>query len=94
MIDKDIAVGVRVVTVDMNEGVAAHIGHSSTAEHLTQRVLQRTLCACLGNSTDIARFHRHLRTSLHFTLVSTTIHITSNTDLSLNGEGTGQRNDK
>ena len=49
------------LTVDMNEGVAAHIGHTGAAEHLALRIFQRAGCSRVENGADIAGFHRHFR---------------------------------
>ena len=49
------------LTVDMDKGVAAHIGHTGAAEHLTLRIFQRADCSRVENGADIAGFHGHFR---------------------------------
>ena len=64
LVDQDV-VGIRCrgigLAVDMNEGAAAHIGHTGAAEHLALRIFQRANCSRVENGTDIAGFHRHFR---------------------------------
>ena len=64
LVDQDV-VGIRYrgigLAVDMNEGVAAHIGHTGAAEHFALRICQRARCLIVENGTDIAGFHRHFR---------------------------------
>ena len=64
LVDQDV-VGIRYrgfgLAVDMDEGVAAHIGHTGAAEHLALRIFQRAYCSRVENGADIAGFHRHFR---------------------------------
>ena len=46
------------------------------------RIIDRTL-GIRRNSTDVTGSHRHLRTAFHITLVTATIHVTTNLNLSL-----------
>ena len=64
LVDQDV-VGIRYrgigLAVDMDKGVAAHIGHTGAAEHLALRICQRSRCLIVENGADVAGFHRHFR---------------------------------
>ena len=92
LVDEHIAAG--ILAVDVYEGVAAHIGHTGTAEQLTLRVLygRRLVCATL-HGTDVTRIDVPARAAFDIALVTTAIDVAANLDLGVGQAGDYNRQD-
>ena len=76
LVDNDIVGRARggFLAIDMYEGIAAHVGHTSASEDAASWIRHGT-CRAFFHSTDVAGLHRHLRAAAHVGLVATAIDV-------------------
>ena len=79
LIDNDITSS--VFAVDVDEGVAPHIGHAGTAEYFSSGRCHGAFGQSVDGCADVAVQHCHAGTAFHLAFVATTIDVAANLHL-------------